>query len=109
MIPLRHKHQLYIYWQYNGWSWQLIAIPTPTPTVYKQLSGCSFIRVKTLVRPAATLILNREQSFEFMKNKDYSIEHDYPLFVPNSTLCLFKPTISEYIFMKSILKHHKQP
>lgn len=108
MIPLRHKHQLYIYWQYNGWSWQLIAIPTPTPTVYKRFGHCS-IHVEALVMPAATLILNREQSFEFMKNKDYWIRHDYNFFVPNSTLRLFKPTISEYIFMKSILKHHKQP
>lgn len=108
MIPLRHKHQLYIYWQYDGWHWQLIAIPTPTPTVHKHFGHC-FIHVEALVIPATDLTLTREQSFEFMKNKDYCIEYDYNFSIPNSTLCLVKPTISEYIFMKSILKHHKQP
>ena len=108
MVPLKHKHQLYIYWQNNGWQWELIAIPTPTPTVYKRFGHCC-IHVEALVTPAASLILNREQSFEFMKNNDYWIEHDYNFSIPNSTLCLFKPTISEYIFMKSLLKRHKQP
>ena len=105
---MKHK-QLHVYWIQGVFRWTLVVTYTPIldPTFY---TNSTFREMELTISPSTFSPLNKEQSFDFIKNKN-SITTTYTSYTVKDFIQVDKPTVEEYIFamkiFKSIIKEPK--
>lgn len=98
---MKHKH-LHVYWIKGVFRWTLVVTDTPIldPTFY---TNSTFREMGLTISPFTFSPLNKEQSFDFIKNKN-SITTTHICYAIKDFLQVDKPTVEEYIFAMKIFK-----
>lgn len=96
-----NKH-LHVYWMQGTFRWALV-VTRMSALNPKYYNNPYFIDIELSISPPTFNLLNKEQSFDFIKNKNF-ITTIYISYNRAEVLHIDKPNLEEYIFAMKIYK-----